>query len=95
MEKIESYEKELCRIKQAVRALSEGKPIDGYMEFDANAFPEENEIWSDSFSDLARMTDKLMEIKYCNHYSVCEDLEKECEQYREKVRIHTRWETGK
>lgn len=91
LEKIESYEKELDRIKQAVIALSEGKPIDGFMEFDTDSFLEENDIWRKSYSALAHMMDRLMEIKYCTYYSVCEELEKECEEYREKIRTYTGW----
>lgn len=91
LEKIEGYEKELGRIKQAVIALSEGKSIDGFMEFDTDTFLEENDLWRKSYSALARMMDSLMEIKYCTYYSVCEDLEKECEEYREKVRTYTGW----
>lgn len=91
LEKIESYEKELGRIKQAVIALSEGKLIDGFMEFDTDSFLEENDIWRKSYSALAHMMDRLMEIKYCTYYSVREDLEKECEEYREKIRTYTGW----
>lgn len=91
LEKIESYEKELGRIKQAVIALSEGKPIDGFMEFDTSSFLEENDIWRKSYSALAHMMERLMEIQYCTYYSVCEELEKECEEYREKIRAYTGW----
>ena len=91
LEKIESYEKELARIKQAIIALSEGKRIDGYMDFDTDTFLEENDVWRKSFSALALMMDRLMEIKYCTYYSVCEDLEKECEEYRRKIRTYTGW----
>ena len=91
LEQIARYEKELARIKQAIIALSEGKPIDGYMDFDTDAFLEENDVWRKSFSALALMMDRLMEIKYCTYYSVCEDLEKECEEYREKIRTYTGW----
>lgn len=91
LEKIESYEKELGRIKQAVIALSEGKPIDGFMEFDTDSFLEENDIWRKAYGALALMMDRLMEIKYCTYYSVCEDLEKECEEYRERIRTYTGW----
>ncbi len=91
LEQIERYEKELARIKQAVIDLSEGKPIDGYMDFDTDIFLEENDVWRRFFSALALMMDRLMEIKYCTYYSVCEDLEKECEEYRERIRTYTGW----
>lgn len=91
LEQIECYEKELARIKQAVIALSEGKPIDGYMDFDTDTFLDENYIWRKAYAALARMMDSLMEIKYCTYYSVTADLEKECEKQREKVRMYTGW----
>ncbi len=78
LEQIERYEKELAKLKQAVIALSEGKPIDGYMDFDTDTFLEENDIWRKAYATLAQMMDSLMEIKYCTYYSVREDLEKEC-----------------
>lgn len=91
LEQIERYEKELARIKQAVIALSEGKPIDGYMDFDTDTFLEENDIWRKAYAALAQMMDNLMEIKYCTYYSVREELEKEYEKLREKVRMYTGW----
>lgn len=91
LEQIESYEKELARIKQAVITLSEGKSIGGYMDFDTNTFLEENDIWRKAYASLAQMMDSLMEIKYCTYYSVREDLEKKCEKWREKVRMYTGW----
>lgn len=91
LEQIESYEKELARIKQAVIALSEGKPVDGYMDFDTDTFLEENDIRRKVYATLAQMMDRLMEIKYCTYYSVTADLEKEYEKLREKVRMYTGW----
>lgn len=91
LEQIERYEKELAKLKQAVLALSEGKPIDGYMDFDTDTFLEENDIQRKAYTTLAQMMDSLMEIKYCTHYSVTADLEKECEKLREKVRMYTGW----
>lgn len=93
LEQIERYEKELARIKQAVIALSEGKPIGGYMDFDTDTFLEENEIWRKAYVVLARMMESLMEIKYCTYYSVTVDLEKEREKQREKVKMCTGWGT--
>ena len=91
LEQIERYEKELARIKQAVIALSEGKSIGGYMDFDTDIFLEENDIWRKAYAALAKMMDSLMEIKYCTYYSVTADLEKECEKQREIVRMYTGW----
>lgn len=91
LEQIERYEKELARIKQAVMALSEGKPIGGYMDFDTDTFLEENEIWRKAYVALARMMESLMKIKYCTYYSVTVELEKECEKQREKVRMYMGW----
>ncbi len=91
LEQIERYEKELARIKQAIIALSEGKPIDGYMDFVTDTFLDENDVWRKAYAALAQMMDSLMEIKYCTYYSVTADLEKECEKCREKVRMYTGW----
>ena len=91
LEQIERYEKELARIKQVVIALSEGDPIGGYMDFDTDTFLEENDIWRKAYGALAHMMDRLMEIKYCTYYPVREDLEKEFEKWREKVRMYTGW----
>lgn len=91
LERVEILEKELARIKQAIIALSVGKPISEYMNFDKSVFLEENEIWRKSYSALARMMERLMEIKYCTYYIVCESMEKEFEEYREEVRICTGW----
>ena len=91
LERIEILEKELARIRQAIIALAEGRPAGEYMKFDTSAFPEENKIWSESYSALALMMDKLLEIKYCTYYLVIEDLEKECGKWREEARMHTRW----
>ena len=91
LERIEILEKELSRIKQAIIALAEGQPAGEYMKFDTSAFLEENEIWSESYSALAHMMDKLLEIKYCTYYLVIEDLEKECGKWREEARMYTGW----
>lgn len=91
LEQIESYERELARIKQAVIALSEGKPIGGYMEFDTDTFLEENDMWRKAYAALAQMMDNLMEIKYCTYCSVREELEREYEKLQEKVRMYTGW----
>lgn len=92
LERVEIFEKELARIKRAIIALAEGRTIDEYMDFDQSAFLEENAIQKDSYRALAHMIDRLMKIKYCTYYSVCETFEKEFEEYREKVRIHTGWD---
>lgn len=91
LERITILEKEIARIKQVILALSEGQPINESMGFDAGVFLEENIIWRKSFSKLAHVMDRLMEIKYCTYDSVVEDLERECEEYREKVRMYTGW----
>ena len=91
LERVEILEKELSRIKQAIMALSEGKPISEYMNFDKSAFLEENETRRKAYSALMHMMDRLMEIKYCTYYIVRESMEKEFEEYREEVRICTGW----
>ncbi len=91
LEKIETLEKELARIKRAIIALSEGQPISGYMDFDKDTFLEFNWLWRKTYIALARMMECLMELNYCTYYTMDKKLRKKCEKYRETVNMYTQW----
>lgn len=91
LERIETLEKELARVKRAIIALSEGHPVDEYMDFDKNTFLEFNEIWRKTYIGLAHMMECLMMLNYCTYYTVDKKLRKKCEKYREEVSMYTQW----